>query len=299
MATEQGKPNSSRDPSAALSFVQRLAEDLEDKTLVLPAIPDAVTRLQIALQSSENDTDDIVKIITTEPALAARILQIGNAWAIRRSGPEVTDLAQAVNRMGYKMVRSIAIAFGLRRFQGTGDYSPTARRELTKALADAIQVAATSSVLARHHTRLNSDDALLTGLLHALGRLYIIKRASEMKDVSDDQLQEVFSDWHPTIGKAIADSWGLPEAMGIAIEHQDDTDVLVTGSVTLTDVLIAAKLVIALDIHDGAPDGSNDLDSQCLTVFEKLEMPTDRDGLERILHPRSDEIDQVRASLTA
>ena len=60
--------------AVAFSFVERLAQDLKDERLELPAFPEAVLRIQQALQSSDTDTGDIVRILSSEPALAARLL---------------------------------------------------------------------------------------------------------------------------------------------------------------------------------------------------------------------------------
>ena len=66
-------------------------------------------------------------------------------------------------------------------------------------------------VIAKRFTRLNPDQALLTGLLHVLGRLYIIMRSKDAAELSDTEMGDVIDGWHASIGKAILESWGLPE----------------------------------------------------------------------------------------
>ena len=106
-----------------------------------------------------------------------------------------------------------------------------------------MQVAAVCFVLAKRFTKVNPDQALLTGLLHVLGRLYIIMRSQDMSDLGEDDLQEVVSDWHASIGKAILESWGLPDALQAAVEHQNDFETEFEGPVTLSDVLISARIL--------------------------------------------------------
>ncbi|MGI9258052.1 MAG: HDOD domain-containing protein [Gammaproteobacteria bacterium] len=279
---------------AALSVVQRLAEDLEGTTLVLPAFPDSVARVQAALQSEGNSTEEVVQVLSSEPGLAARILQVANAWIIRRSGAKITDLTQAVNRMGYSMVRSITVAFGMRRFQGSDSYSPEQEQDLKATIAEAVNVAATASVLAQHYTKIKKGDALLTGLLHVMGRLYIIKQASDFGQISSEEMKEIYDQWHATIGKAIADSWGLPEEMGEAIEQQEGDGLTTPGPVTLSDILVAAKLAASGE----KPEGFDDPDNQSLHVFHKLGIATCMDDLEIALETHEEEIEQLRKSLT-
>ncbi len=229
--------------AVGFGFVQRLAQDLRDERMELPGFPEAVLRIQRALQSPDTSADDIVRILSSEPALAARLLRIANSAEFRRMDQDVTDLRKAVNRMGFNMVRSVAVAFAMRQLRRKDTYSPVAQAELEQAWKESIEIAATCFVIAKRFTRLNPDQALLAGLLHVLGRLYIIMRSKEAEELTEVEFREVVNGWHAAIGKAILESWGLPESLLSAIEHQDEFDIELDGEVTLTDVLIAAKLL--------------------------------------------------------
>jgi HD-like signal output (HDOD) protein len=234
---------SSTAQAAGFSFVERLAQDLKDERLELPAFPEAVLRIQRMLQSPDTSTEDVVRILSSEPALAARLLRIANSVEFRRMDQEITDLRKAVSRMGFNMVRSVAVAFAMRQLRRKDSYSPAVQGQLEAVWHESLEIAAVCFVTAKRFTKINPDQALLTGLLHVLGRLYIIMRAQEMEDLSEADLHEVAGGWHATIGKAISESWGLPETLQNAIQHQDEFDAELEGPVTLTDVLIAAKLL--------------------------------------------------------
>lgn len=241
-------------PSHAVgfSFVERLAQDLRDERLELPAFPEAVLRIQRALQSPDTSTDDIVRILSSEPALAARLLRMANSAEFRRVDQNITDLRKAVARMGFNMVRSVAVAFAMRQLRRKDTYSPAAQAQLEQAWEESLSASATCFVLAKRFTRLNPDQALLTGLLHVLGRLYIIMRSKDVAELSDSEMRDVVDGWHATIGKAILESWGLPEALQHAVEHQDEFEAESEGeAATMTDVLVAAKLLAR-----GEEDGS-------------------------------------------
>ena len=108
-------------------------------------------------------------------------------------------------------------------------------------------------MLAKHYTAINADEALLAGLLHGIGRLYVVMRAEERTDVTADEIREIADSWQATIGKAILQSWGLPEPLQHAVEHQDEVDcerdgvseiaIRAAGAASLTDILIAAKIL--------------------------------------------------------
>ena len=276
--------------AAAFGFVERLAQDLKDEQLELPAFPEAVLRVQRALQAEDTSADDVVRILSSEPALAARLLRISNSVEFRRVESEITDLRQAVSRMGFNMVRSVAVSFAMRQLRRKDSYSPAVQAQLEAAWKESLQIAAVCFVLAKRFTRLNADQALLTGLLHVLGRLYIIMRAQEMDDLGEEDLQEVVSDWHATIGKAILESWGLPAALQAAVEHQNEFTESFEGPVTLTDVLISAK-VLAHGANNGEQVNADDS-----PALQRLGVAASNKVL-GVMDDYVEEIQAIRASL--
>jgi HD-like signal output (HDOD) protein len=131
----------------------------------------------------------------------------------------------------------------MRALRKKDTYSPALQAQLEQAWKDSIDIAAACFVIAKRFTRMNPDQALLTGLLHVLGRLYIIMRSKDVEDISEAEMRNVVDGWHANIGKAILESWGLPEALQNAVEQQDQFEIELDGAVTLTDILIAAKLL--------------------------------------------------------
>ena len=236
----------------AYGFVERLAEDLKDGRFELPAFPDAVLRVQRALQSTVTDAGDIVSILGSDPGLAANVLRIANSAAFRPASGEVTDLRTAVSRLGFNMMRTVAVEFAMRQLR-RGKHSPAALAEIEQTWRNSLRVASICYVLAKHYTAINADEALLAGLLHGIGRLYVVMRAEERTDVTADEIREIADSWQATIGKAILQSWGLPEPLQHAVEHQDDVDcerdgaseiaIRAAGAASLTDILIAAKIL--------------------------------------------------------
>jgi len=238
-------------PSPIDTLAEQIAEDIREERLDLPGFPEAVLRVQRTMQSPDASADDVVRVLSSEPALAARALQIANSVQFRRAGAEVTDLRNAVSRLGFNLVRSIAVAHAIHQLRLRETYSPAARRELEAIWRRSIEVAATSFVIARHCTRVNPDQALLAGLLHVLGRLYIVMRAEGIGAAPDADLASWAAAHHAEIGRIILASWGLPESLQHALGHQDDLDYS-GDEVGVTHVLIAAKRLTAEGGDDAA-----------------------------------------------
>jgi HD-like signal output (HDOD) protein len=186
--------------------------------------------------------------------------------------------------MGFNVVRSVAVAFAMRQLRRKERYSAGAQVELERIWKESLDVASISYVLAKQFTRLSADQAMLAGLLHVLGQLYIVMRAEEM-EVEGPELKEVTSHWHPTIGKAILESWGLPETLQRAMEHQDDVTLELEGPVSITHILISAKLL-----------SRNALDKAC-PAFQRLQEGAGDKALD-VLNDYAEEISRVRSSLS-
>jgi HD-like signal output (HDOD) protein len=227
----------------AADLVQQLAKDLNNRDLELPTFPEAVVRIQRALQSPDAETGKIVRIVSSDPALAARILQIANSAAMRTSNKEIVDVRRAVVHMGFKLVQSTAVAFALRQMERNEALSAGARKELKAIWDESVELAALCFVIAQHYTKLNPEEALLAGLLSVLGRLYIFMKWQEYGDVGWEELAEILNSWHPAIAKAIAETWGMSEPLAEALEHQLEPDLPVQESATLAEVLSASRLI--------------------------------------------------------
>lgn len=227
----------------AAGFVQQLAGDLNKGDLELPMFPDSVIRIQQAFQVEEVDVDEIIRIISSDPALAARVLELSNSAALRAAS-EISDVRQAVIRMGDKLVQSSVIAFALRQAERNEGLSEESRKALKEIWEESVELAARCYVIAKKFTKLSADEALLTGLLSVIGRLYIFLKAQEHGVVDYSELEAIVADWHPAISKAIAESWDMSEELVNALETQLDTDPPLRESASLAEVLSAARLIL-------------------------------------------------------
>ena len=106
---------------------------------------------------------------TLPPASRASCELVVAGIAIRR-------LRTAVARVGLNTVRTATIAFGVKLLRAATELKEISG-QLNELWQRNVQVASIAYVLARKRTQVNPDTALLTGLLHGVGRLYIMTRA--------------------------------------------------------------------------------------------------------------------------
>lgn len=248
----------------AFEFVRSLASELSGGRLDLPSFPEIAVRIRKVLADSKSSIDQVVRIVGSEPALAARLLRIANSASMNRSGKPVTELRSAISRIGYNMVRSASLSFSMNQMRHDKKLAAF-RHYLNDLWERSTGVAAYAYVLARNHSRVNPDEAMLTGMMHGIGKLYILTRATDHPGLfgGDAELNEIIENWHAPIGKAILENWEFPEAMAQAVADQANSTRDEDGAADLADVVAVAILIasygtdiggleLALQGHAGA-----------------------------------------------
>ena len=225
------------------ALVRILAEDLSAGGLELPSFPDIVVRIRRALANENVTTDQIVQIIGADPVLAARILTIANSAALRPATDPITDLPMAVNRIGQNMVRNTAVSHGISQSRNSYQLKE-AKVCLDKLWDECAHVAALCFVLAKKRTGLNADEALLIGLMHGIGKLYILGRAQSHPELfgDEDDLFHIMDEWHSQIGSSIVNNWGFEDYVAEAIASYTDLEREHDAGADYTDVLTLAHL---------------------------------------------------------
>jgi HD-like signal output (HDOD) protein len=231
-------------PNAELfRFLQRLVADM-NKDFELPGFPDVVVRLHQTLGSSNCSVVDVVRLVSAEPSLSARLLHLANSAAFNPGERAVSDLKAAITLLGFNLVRSTATTFAMRQLEQQEWLKPL-RPHMAQIWLESTGVAATAYVAAHRTAGLRPDEALASGLFHQLGSLYVLTRAHR-EGVAQGNAREwaaTIADWHPAIARAILENWGMPEQLAEAVENQDGLREGDPGDLSpLSRLLAAAKL---------------------------------------------------------
>jgi putative nucleotidyltransferase with HDIG domain len=208
--------------SRAFRFLQELASDLSHESISFPTFIDATVRIRDALADPDADFGRVAQVVSGEPLLAARIVHLANSVAFNAAGRKVADVRSAVTRVGFGTVRTTAAAVALEQVVASKELSLFAA-EAERVWRHSLDVAAIAYVLARALTPLRPDEALFAGLVHDIGRFYLLSRASRYPELVEhkDELETIVHEWHPSIGQAILQQLDLPEALTVAVaEHE-------------------------------------------------------------------------------
>jgi HD-like signal output (HDOD) protein len=293
MSQSPAKTESPLSDPEAFAFVQALASELSTGKVELPSFPDIAMRVRQVLADDSATPEKVVRVVGSEPALAARLLQLANSAALNFSGKQVTDLRTAVNRMGFNMVRSAAIAFAMSQLKKV-DALKGLEKPLDELWRRSAGVAAMSHAVARRlANKINPDTALLAGLLHGVGQLYILTRTAKHPKLFANEAvyHNIVRDWHSSIAKALLENWDMAEEIVEAVANYEDIGRSHMGQTDLTDVLSVGFLLASYREH---PE-SVELNMQGVAACTRMQL--DRAGFDKLIQESGEEIAAIQAAL--
>ncbi|HEX6398042.1 MAG TPA: HDOD domain-containing protein [Steroidobacteraceae bacterium] len=277
---------------ALAEFTRRIAVDLSIELPELPSFPEVVVRVRDALSKDDVAVDDVVRIVGAEPSLSVRLLQLSNSAALNPSGKRVSTLRAAIARLGFTQARSATVVFAMsqmRRAEAWRGLEPQFR-DIWDASA---RLAATSYALARHCRRADADQAMLAGMLSAVGRLFILVRLSTLPALIADAAiyDEIQSVWQARAGRALLARWDLGSEMLDAASDFDNAHSPHGGRATLSDVLLASRYLV------GVADPAELPGMAFLEAPPFLRLGLDAQGAAAVLSASAGEIASLRAAL--
>jgi HD-like signal output (HDOD) protein len=223
------------------AVIRKLSLEVAVGDVRLPSFPDIAARVQQILEDPKAARSRVAQVIGADAALAARILRLANSAFLNPSAQQIIDLQQAVTRLGTQLVRCTAMSFSLQQME-LCDGEAKLRPQIRQLWRKGALVASIAYVLARETHAAKPDEALMTGLMHNIGNLYITVGTPSRADCDDqsDEWQQLVDEWQPRIASSILKHWKFPPEIIVAVANQNTENLEVRGADGLTDVLIAA-----------------------------------------------------------
>lgn len=275
----------------AFEFVRQLGTELAAGEFDLPPFPDTAMRVQRCVADEDSDINSLGVIVASEPALAARLMRMANSAMMRRGPMEVTDINTAISRVGMDMVQNAAVSFAAREAFTFPKGSPFID-DLNKLRQHSVKVASLSYILAKH-SRFSGkpDEAMLAGLLHAVGKFYILTKAADHPDLFKDRaaVDDLMAQWHTGVARAIVESWDFPQSIAVGVDEQELKERDRITAADVSDVLFIANILARAGVKAAGELG--DLDA-----LARLRM--DCEDLSKILEENEEEIQSMIEALS-
>ena len=181
--------------------VPRIVEEIREQG-DLGANPQAIERLNHALNKEHCNTLGLAHAILQDPGLSAKILRVVNSVAYGARGEPVSTITRAIVLIGFERVREIAT--GLLMIQQL-TRGKTGNEALHDNLRRALRCALTAQAVATRVGNVPPEQAYLLGLFANLGLLWI---AAFYPDVLEKALALEASGSH-TLDEAVVATAGV------------------------------------------------------------------------------------------
>jgi len=197
----------------------------------LPATPVILVKLITLFQQRDRDVDEIVELLSRDPAMTAEVLRYSNSAGFGHE-EQIVDIFEAIMRVGFHKVYQSAMArFGLDILAGTQHIYAI---DVTALWRHSAAAAATAGAIARK-TEGPEGLAFTAGLLHDVGKIVLasaegaqygqlINEFGQHGSVLETSETKLFGFRHSEVGCRLLHRWKLPEDISapVAFHHRVD-----------------------------------------------------------------------------
>jgi len=227
----------------------------------LPTLPASYQKLVDALKNPNSSIEDVAAVISTDPAMTARLLKLVNSAYFGLQKP-VADVARAGALLGLDRIMALVL--------GQGIFSDCDPPKVEGFSMEALWQHSVSTAAAAHRIaiaeQMDKDvvaAAFLAGMLHDIGKLVlamglpeqygkVLKQATSGRPGELQQIEMLeLRASHTDVGAYLVGLWGLPNTIAEAIAYHEDPEQARTVHFGLPAIVHAAdRLVYRPDITD-------------------------------------------------
>lgn len=203
--------------------------DLFRRRILVPSLPRICTRLNEALEDPRTSTVEIAELLSSDPALTARLLRLVNS-AVYGFPTRIETPSQAVMIIGTAHLCDLALTTSITRIfrDIPGDLV-----SMESFWRHSIACGLAARTLAGHRREPNVERFFVAGVLHDIGRLVLyqhapdlaraaLARARERDELLHVAERETIGFDHAVIGATLLRTWGLPASLEEAVAAHHD-----------------------------------------------------------------------------
>ncbi|XQW84063.1 HDOD domain-containing protein [Thalassotalea piscium] len=211
----------------------------------LPSPPKVFLQLNAMLENNSTDSQKIADIITQDPALTAKILQISNSPSMN-TGKPLNNITDAITKMGLEALSFVVMTAELFA------YEPKIKGlNIVKEQLHSLAVARFAASLVKPHLK---QQTMLSGLLHDIGKLVLLAIDEQLTETYFDHAshnkdnisieQKVFGTDHCQIGGYLLHRWNFPYTLIAAVLNHHSPEKLLTNEFNATQAVYLANCLL-------------------------------------------------------
>jgi putative nucleotidyltransferase with HDIG domain len=215
----------------------------------LPTIPVVATKVMQLVEDENSTADDLAKAVSSDPAVAARVLKISNS-SFYGAQRQIQTLPHAIMMLGFVTLKSVVVTASVKQV-----YHPYGLTE--KLLWEhSFGAGLAARLIATEIRKINPDEAFLGGLFHDIGKQIMnfldkdkfqeVMQISYNEGISFEAAERIlFSYTHEEAGAMVIKKWNFPEPLIKAVlahhtlklaENEEPNVDILTNIVSLSNI---------------------------------------------------------------
>lgn len=222
----------------------------------LPSVPQTYWELTRALTDPDIGVPEIARIVETDPAMSAKVLQVVNS-AYFGLAQQMSSVTRAVSYLGTDLLKGLSL--NAQAFASMGNSTPVEGFSIESLQQTSLLSARIGGAMFDDTKR--REDAFTACLVHDIGQIILalsvperwaaaVHRAAAEKRHVHEVEREMLGVTHGEVGAYLLGAWGLPFPIVEAVAYHH-----VPGSVSsgTFDILAAVHVAdaLALECHSG------------------------------------------------
>lgn len=260
--------------------------------LNFPTSLDASRRVLKAVENPDIGLATLAKIVVSEPLLSAKVIRLANSVAMNPTNQIIRDVRLAVVRVGMDPIKALAMVLIMNQLRQSQRHSGT--RNLANRLWErSVNVAALAYVIAKKMTPLNPDEAMFAGIVHDLGRFYLLSQAVDFPELLENPaaLAETVNDLSDRATRMVLGELNLPGSVVDAVLASKQYGKTMPPA-TLGDVLFIACAL------SPRVDPFNELDARVIPIANTAAtLGLDQSTVAEVIAASGDEIYSIVVAL--
>ncbi len=230
-----------------------LVEKLEKKEFDLPPLPMVASQVLALTADPEADSLKLATLIQQDPILTAKVFQTSNSVA-HGSHRRIDSIQQAITWLGLNTVAgrafTLSVLSGVFNVRG---YEREVKELWMHMLTTAFYAKTIAGLIGK-----NPDTAFLGGLLHAIGKPFVVHTVTNFQKDSTSPLpwttlSTLIKESYMEAGRQLAEAWDFPDSAKEAINlHEDHAYLLGTSPTKCAPIIYLARQVASHFLDPGS-----------------------------------------------
>lgn len=229
----------------------------------LPRLPQVILNLIDACNKDETHTNELIDIISADPALTARLMGILDSAHININ-QEIKSIETAVVYLGINTIRNLAVSMAMMQIFEESKTIP--EWNMDAFWYHSFSVAILSRKISERTGDGNPEEAFLAGLMHEIGSLLflsafpsdyasILADSKKEPDVIQAEKQR-FEMTRFEAGAWLCGQWNLNPLISDAIRYVNETETRIASALPLVKIVFAANKLAVFDGDDSVDEYS-------------------------------------------